>query len=147
MRPRTAEETSEALTPSAFGGGQRRYPSSRFGSKADGKNGWKGTRPKGSFGTVTYARKILLHAPVSDEALLEPFVEQCLQDQVSIIAVWGAGSERLEDIIDEMVVGDGAQNERFVCTSSHPDEPLEDVLNMLKYWEMERDDPIQEVRL
>jgi hypothetical protein len=88
-----------------------------------------------------------LHSPVSDESLLDSFVEQCLQDEVSIIAVFGPGSRRLEDIIDEIVVGDGSDPDRFVCTTSHPDEPLDDVLNMLKSWEMERCDPTQEVRL
>lgn len=96
---------------------------------------------------MTFARKIVLHSPVSDESLLEPFVEQCLHDEVSIIAVFGRGSRRLEDIIDEIVVGDGSDPDRFVCTSSHPDEPLDDVLNMLSSWEMERGDPIQEVHL
>lgn len=96
---------------------------------------------------MTVARKILLHAPVSDESLLDSFVEQCLQDDVSIIAVVGPGSPRVEDIIDEIVVGDGSDPERFVCTTSHPDEPFDDVLNMLKCWEIDRNDPIQEVRL
>ena len=96
---------------------------------------------------MAFASKIILHSPVSDEDLLDDFVEQCLRDEVSIIAVFGPGSRRVEDIIDEIVVGDGSAPERFVCTTSHPDEPLEDVLNMLKHWEMERGDPIQEVRL
>ena len=96
---------------------------------------------------MTLARRIVLHSPVSDGSLLEPFVEQCLQDEVSIIAVLGRGSRRLEDIIDEIVVGDGSDPDRFVCTSSHPDEPLDDALNMLRSWEIERDDPIQEVHL
>lgn len=96
---------------------------------------------------MKFARKVILHSPVSDEELLDTFVEQCLRDKVSIIAVFGPGSSRLEDIIDEIVVGDGSHPERFVCTTSHPDEPLEDVFNMLESWEMERSDPIQEVRL
>lgn len=96
---------------------------------------------------MTFARKILLYSPVSDEKLLVPFIEQCLKDQVSIIAVFGDGCRRLEDVIDEIVVGDGSQPDRFVCTTSHPDQPLDDVLNMLKWWEAERNDPVQEVRL
>ena len=96
---------------------------------------------------MIYARKILLHSPLADESQLEPFVQQCLSDGVSIIAVYGPGSRRIEDIIDEIVVGDGSDPERFVCTTSHPDEPLDDVLNMLKHWEMERNDAIQEVSL
>jgi hypothetical protein len=96
---------------------------------------------------MALARKIILHVPVSDESLLDEFVEKCLRDEVSIIAVVGAGCAKIEDIIDEIVVGDGSDRSRFVCTTSHPDEPFEDILNMLETWEMERADPIQEVRL
>lgn len=96
---------------------------------------------------MTYARKILLYSPVADESQLDPFVEQCLKDDVSIVAVFGPGSRRIEDIIDEIVVGDGSNPDRFLCTTSHPDEPLEDVLNMLQNWEMDRGEPTQQVRL
>ena len=73
---------------------------------------------------VTLAPKVILHSPVSDEGLLDAFVEQCLRDRVSLIAVVGPGCARLEELIDEIVVGDGADPDRFVCTTSHPDEPF-----------------------
>ena len=93
------------------------------------------------------ARKLILHVPVSYEALLDGFVEACLGDGVSLVAVVGLGCARIEDIIDEIVVGDGSDETRFLCTSSHPDEPFEDVLNMVMTWEFERGDPVEEVRL
>jgi hypothetical protein len=93
------------------------------------------------------ARKLILHVPISDEALLDGFVETCLSDGVSLVAVFGPGCARIEDIIDEIVVGDGNDKTRFLCTSSHPDEPFEDVLNMVMIWEFERGDPVEEVRL
>jgi len=96
---------------------------------------------------MPFARKLILHVPVSDETLLGGFVEQCLNDGVSLVAVIGPGCARVEDIIDEIVVGDGSDETRFLCTTSHPDEPLEDVLNMARTWEFERGDPVQEVRL
>lgn len=75
--------------------------------------------------------KIILHAPVSDEGLLAAFVEQCLRDEVETVAVVGAGCERLEDLIDDLIVGDGADAGRFFCTTSHPGEDLDEVLGML----------------
>lgn len=93
------------------------------------------------------ARKIILHAPISDERLLDEFVENCLRDEVSLIAVVGPGCVRIEDIIDEIVVGDGSDSERYVTTSSHPDEPLSDVRDFVGCWQMERADPYQEVWL
>lgn len=96
---------------------------------------------------MPYGRKIILHVPVSNEALLEDFVEQCLVDGVSLVAVFGTGCARIEDIIDEIVVGDGNDDTRFLCTTSHPDDPFDDVLNMAETWEFERGDTVQEVRL
>jgi hypothetical protein len=96
---------------------------------------------------MKFPRKLILHSPVSDEALLDAFVEQCLRDEVSLLAIVGPGCSRLEDIIDEIVVGHGSDGDRFLCTTSHPDEPFEDVLNMAQTWEMDRNDPVQEIRI
>jgi hypothetical protein len=93
------------------------------------------------------ARKIILHSPVSDERLLESFVEQCLRDRVSLVAIVGPDCARIEDLIDEIVVADGSDPDRFVCTSSHPDEPFGDVVNMVECWDLERRGPYQEVHL
>jgi hypothetical protein len=93
------------------------------------------------------APKLILHLPVSDEALLEDFVEQCLRDGVSLVAVIGPGCSRLEDIIDEIVVGEGGDGSRFLCTTSHPNDDFDTVLNMAQTWEFEKNDPVQEVRL
>jgi len=97
--------------------------------------------------TMTLARKIILHSPMKDESRLTEFVEQCLADGVSLLAIYGIGCEELEETIDWLVVGDGANPDRFLCTTSHPDEPLDDVLNMAQNWELERGDPVQELRL
>lgn len=92
------------------------------------------------------ARKIVLHAPVSDETLLDEFVERCLSDGVSLLAIVAPGCGRLEDIVDDLVVGDGGDPDRFLCTSSHPDEPLDYVLRMAEEWEAERGGKVQQVR-
>jgi len=36
---------------------------------------------------VPLARKLILHSPVSNEAALASFVERCLEDGVSLIAI------------------------------------------------------------
>ena len=95
---------------------------------------------------MAFARKILLHTPISDERLLDDFVEQCLKDGVEIVAVFGPGCARIEDLIDWIVVGDGSDDGRFLLTSSHPRDSLEDVMNMLGV-EMTSHASVQEVRL
>ena len=96
---------------------------------------------------MTFARKLILHSPISDEGLLDEFVEQCLRDGVSLLAIIGPGCTRLEDVIDEIVVGDGSDPSRFLCTTSHPDDDFNTVMNMAETWEADKNDPVQEVRL
>lgn len=66
--------------------------------------------------------------PILNPAALEPFVESCIQDEVLLIAVVGDGCELVEDLIDDIIVGDGHDEGRFICTTSHPEEPVEDVI-------------------
>ncbi len=96
---------------------------------------------------MALAPKLILRSPVSDEARLADFVETCLRDEVSLLAIIGPGCSRLEDLIDEIVVGDGSDTNRFLCTTSHPDDDLDTVMNMAKHWEMEKNDPVQVITL
>lgn len=93
------------------------------------------------------SRKLILHSPIANEAQLEPFVEQCLKDNVSLLAIYGPGAKGLEDAIDWILVGDGSSYDRFLCTTSHEDESFEEVLTFAKGWESESNDPVQVVRL
>ena len=90
--------------------------------------------------------RVVLHSPVSDRAALESFVEQCLHDEVALIAVVGDDAEALETEIDWLVVGDGSDDGRFVVTSSHPGESLQEVLDFAAAWHCEREG-LLEVRL
>lgn len=87
--------------------------------------------------TGSYSPKILLRAPLKEAGLLEPFVEKCLRDQVVLIAVVGDGCRHLEDLIDEIVVGDGSDQSRFIVTTSHPDDSVEDAIEFATHWPCE----------
>jgi len=91
--------------------------------------------------------KVVLCLPLSDEALLAPFVEDCLADNVSLIAVHGEDCERIEDLIDWVIVGDGTDEHRHITTSSHPGETLEEVLEFAAFWRVNADGPTRVVRL
>lgn len=77
---------------------------------------------------MTYGPKIVLHCPHGYVARLDSLIEQFLADGVQFVGVVGEDCARIEDIIDEIVVGDGADPTRFILTSSHPGESVEDVL-------------------
>lgn len=77
---------------------------------------------------------VVLALPLSADDKLEPFVEACLMDGVALIAVWGEGCAAIEDLIDDMVVGDGCDANRYITTSAHECETLEEVSEFARNW-------------
>ncbi|WP_299843105.1 hypothetical protein [uncultured Roseovarius sp.] len=96
---------------------------------------------------MTARPKYILHSPLSDVTRLDTFIENCLTEGVSLIAVFGSGSAELEDMIDEIIVGDGKDDSRFICTTSHPNETFDDVLSFVEAWELNDGGAIIEARL
>jgi hypothetical protein len=96
---------------------------------------------------VTYDPKIVLQLPISNPDLLSPFVEACIRDGVALIAIVGEGASEMDDLIDELVVGDGSDSSRYIVTSFHPNETAEEVLEFARRWEEERGQPVQLVKL
>lgn len=96
---------------------------------------------------MALARKIVLHSPISDDADLRDFVERCLAEGVSLVAIVGPGACKLEDEVDWIVFGDGSNPSRFLCTTSHPDEPLDDVLDMANAWDADDGGRVEQVFL
>ena len=88
---------------------------------------------------------VVVHTPVTDPAGLGPFVEDCLREGVKLIAVAGGDADVIEDAIDEIVVGDGSQEGRFIVTSSHAGESPEDVMEFASSWD--GGSAVREVRL
>ncbi|WP_216825774.1 hypothetical protein [Ruegeria sp. EL01] len=91
--------------------------------------------------------KYILHSPISDGLQLEQFVERCLKEKASLLAIFGTDCSGLEDLIDDIVIGDGSDADRFLCTTSHPDEALEDVLSFAQKWEADDAGEIHQVRI
>jgi len=86
-----------------------------------------------------YAQKLILHAPSWDSAALEEFVEACVRDKVVLVCVIGDDCERVEDVIDELVVRDGTDPQRFLNTTSHPNESLWEVRAFAEAWTVDVD--------
>lgn len=78
---------------------------------------------------------VILHTPLADPSKLDQFVEDCLREGIRLIAVAGPDADLIEDTIDEIVVGDGSQDDRLIVTSNHAGEPLEDVLLFASSWD------------
>ena len=91
-----------------------------------------------------YAQRIILQAPPWNSPKLESFVEKCIRDGVILVCVVGDDCVRVEDVIDELAVGDGSDKSRF-----DPDESLAEVHEFAKNWTLFVDPSaaVQEVRL
>jgi hypothetical protein len=85
---------------------------------------------------MTNTRAIVLQSPLSNPSNLPRFVEACLRDGVELIAVVGPECEALEDEIDCLIVGNGSDDTRFIMTSSHADETLEDAIAFARDWRL-----------
>lgn len=96
---------------------------------------------------MTYPPKIVLQLPISNPDLLEPFVETCIRDGVVPIAIVGEGASKMDGIIDELVMGDGSNRNRFIVTSFHTDETVEEVMEFARSWEKKLDQPVELVKL
>jgi hypothetical protein len=98
---------------------------------------------------MPYARRVILHAPPWNAQSLVDFVECCLRDGVVLVCVVGDDCRRVEDVIDELVVGDASDERRYIITTSHPNESLDEVRDFATMWKLDVDpeEPVQEVRL
>ena len=93
---------------------------------------------------MPYLPKIVLYCPAGLHGGLEPLVQAFIQDGVTFIAVAGKDASLIEDIIDEVCVGDGAQPYSML-TSSHPGESLAAVVEFARSLDLEFVGPVEVV--
>ena len=82
--------------------------------------------------TMEYAPKVVLHCQAGYRMELDSLVERFLASGVKFVGVVGEDCEQVEDIIDELVVGDGSNLSRFILTSAHPGETVADVVEFAR---------------
>jgi hypothetical protein len=74
------------------------------------------------------SRKVVLHSLHGYRSELDAIVAQWIHERVSYVGVVGIDASKIEDVIDELCVGDGS-NSHFMVTASHgPDETLQDAV-------------------
>jgi len=81
---------------------------------------------------MPFARKVVLHCPHGYRTELDALVARFIAEGVAFVGVVGQDCTRVEDIIDELVVGDGSNQSRFVLTSAHPGESVDDAVEFAR---------------
>jgi hypothetical protein len=89
----------------------------------------------------------VLHCPNGADDRLDDLVEAFITAAVELVAVVGPDASRIEDIIDEIVVGVGDRPERFLITTAHPNETVDQVVAFARSFRVNDDRPVQVVVL
>jgi len=69
---------------------------------------------------MPYLKKVVLVCSTGYVPAIDALVEDFMRDQVTFVGVVGQDCCKVEDIIDEIVVGDGTREPYSMLTSSHP---------------------------
>lgn len=77
-------------------------------------------------------KKIVLHCPRGLHRSIDALVDAFMKSGVTYVGVVGKDASRIEDIIDEICVGDGS-SAYDMLTASHEDEALQDAINMAEH--------------
>jgi hypothetical protein len=77
---------------------------------------------------VRYQPKIVLHCATGYVPQIDALVEAFRRASIKAVCVVGVDCGRVEDIIDELVVGDGSYPDWNLLTTSHPNETLAEVV-------------------
>jgi len=80
---------------------------------------------------MAYAKKIVLHFRSGYRPELDKLIEEFKRDGVMFVGVVGEDASRVEDIIDELCVGDGS-NPYEMLTSSHAGESLDQAVEFAR---------------
>ncbi|MEO7756258.1 MAG: hypothetical protein ABIS07_06750 [Dokdonella sp.] len=76
---------------------------------------------------MPFARKIVLHSRTGYTPQLDVRVNEFMRDGVAFVAVVGVDASRVEDIVDELCVGDGSAIYSML-TSFHENETVEEAV-------------------
>ncbi len=95
---------------------------------------------------MSYAKKIVLYCPAGATLRLEALVEDFIRSGVIFVGVVGEHCSRVEDLVDEIVVGNGTR-EYSILTSSHAGESVEEALQFARSLTGEYEGEVQLVEL
>ena len=77
------------------------------------------------------------YSPEHQEVLLN-----CYRENISLYCAVGTFAEQWEDAMDNLISEEPEHNRRkHITTTSHIDEPFEEVLNMARHWNLDNGTP------
>lgn len=77
---------------------------------------------------MTSIKKVVLHSRQGYRRALDMLVAAWIQEGIRYVGVVGVDASKIEDIIDELCVGDGSDPYQMLTASHAPNETLEDAI-------------------
>ncbi len=59
---------------------------------------------------------------------MDAMVEDFIRDGVSLVAIVGKDCDKVEEMIDELIVGDESDDSSYILTSGHSGEMMDEVI-------------------
>ena len=94
---------------------------------------------------MTVSRKIVVHSVRGFSPEFAACVADWIKSGVVFLGIVGKDAVRLEDLADEVAVGDGTTTPYFLLTTSHPGESLADAVAFADALTGEHAGPVQVV--
>jgi hypothetical protein len=94
---------------------------------------------------VPTIRKIVVLSLAGYRPEFDALVQSWIRNGVNYVGIVGVDAEKLEDIVDELCVGDGTGEPYFMLTASHAGEPLSEALALANTLTGEYAGPVQVV--
>lgn len=92
--------------------------------------------------TMTHCRKIVVHSLRGHHPEFAARVAAWLDNGITFIGIVGKDAARLEDVVDDVAIGDGS-HARFVLSSSHPGETLAEAVAFAEILTGEHAGPVE----
>jgi hypothetical protein len=73
-------------------------------------------------------RKIVVNSLTGYRPEFDALVDHWMRCGVNYVGIVGTDAAKLEDIVDELCVGDGTRQPYFMLTASHQGETIDDAL-------------------
>ena len=93
------------------------------------------------------SEKVVLVTDLPYTSAHEPFLQSLVDRGVTLFCAFGRDCSNWETGMDFVCIGEDGSGAHFVMTTSHPDEPLEDVINMAELWHVDGDSSVEVIRL
>ena len=96
---------------------------------------------------MPYKKSVLLYLTSDVPKNPDEIVERFLMDGVKLVGVVGISASSVEELVGEIVDGDGSYPDRFILTSSHVGESFEEALEFARLLSGDLDSDVQVIEI